>query len=1233
MKNMKILPRLMLAFGLKLMLFLILLIICYRGFAAMIEAKNLVRHTDEVIKGVDGVYADLLNIQTGMRGFALTGMENFLEPRQKGAAALPTDIGAIMSLTADNPNQQNNIEVLRKQSRQWLETVVNPVIALRLGGAGGSKTDQAVREFIASELGNQLFDGMRDTLENIRVVEERLLEKRNEEMRSIQEFTQNITLWGGAALVLFGAVFSFFLSTTITWPLAKITDFAKRITAGESALSLDIEQMDEIGVLAGVFRDLQQSLHEKTRVAEAIATGDLNQSVNLTSEKDTLGNSINRMVVALHEARRQSERMDWIKTGLNDLAVRMIGETDPRRLADKALGFLTPYLNAQGAALYLLNEEGQLSLQGGYASRRNGQLEYAVSLGVGLVGQAAAGKEMVAVSDIPEDCLRVNSSFGDIEFKNILALPLVYQDILVGVLELGAFEAFSEQGLDLLRLVAEPLAVAFDFMGKRAKVRELLERTQEQQEELKVVNEELEEHTQVLRSSEEELKHQREELQTVNEELEEKNEALERQKALIQEKNNDLEKAWQDVERKAAELEVSSRYKSEFLANMSHELRTPLNSLLLLARSLRDNASGRLSPDDVEDAGIIYKSGNDLLNIINDILDLSKIEAGKVSITQEAVPLAELAASIMMDFKRMAEDKGLDLRVSLDERLPPTVRTDRQRLEQILRNLVSNAVKFTEKGGITLGISRPEEMGDPLRSGLEPDQTVLFVVTDTGIGIPAEKHQEIFEAFQQADGSTSRRFGGTGLGLSISRELALLLGGEIALASEPGAGSAFTLRLPIAGASEGEGQTRSEKRQGGLPQVRPAAVAPTQVSGIPDDREAVGLTDKAILVIEDDPHFATIIRNLCHDKGFKVLVAATGEEGLALAERFLPMGIILDITLPGISGWNVLSSLKANHKVRHIPVHVISANEASHEALVMGAMGFLAKPVAAEDLERAFEQVRTVAEKKVKDLLLVEDNADLRRGILKLLGGLDLNVTEAETGREAMEALHAHGFDCMILDLGLADMSGFELLERLEHEPGTTVPPVIVYTGKDLSRDEEVELRKYAESIIIKGARSEERLLDETTLFLHRMVNTLPQDTQRMIIDLHNRDAVLEGRKVLIVDDDMRNLFAVSRVLTEKGLKVVKAENGATALRVLEADPGVDIVLMDIMMPGMDGYETMRRIRRQPQFAKLPILALTAKAMKEDRAKCIEAGASDYLAKPVDVDRMLSMLRVWLYSR
>jgi CheY-like chemotaxis protein/signal transduction histidine kinase len=725
-----------------------------------------------------------------------------------------------------------------------------------------------------------------------------------------------------------------------------------------------------------------------------------------------------------------------------------------------------------------------------------------------------------------------------------------------------------------------------------------------QQEELRQLNEELEQQAQ-------NLKQQQEELQMTNEELEEQTQSLE-------EKNKEVEASKNDIEQKTKQLEISSKYKSEFLANMSHELRTPLNSLLILSKDLSENRKKNLDDVQVESAEIIYKSGHDLLVLINEVLDLSKIEAGKMSINIEKIALKNFTDNLLRDFRHQAQQKGLELICKLGTDLPEFIHTDAQRLNQILKNLLSNAIKFTEKGSVTIRIDRNTET------------TLNISVTDTGIGIPEDKQTAIFEAFQQAEGGTSRKYGGTGLGLSISRELAKLLEAEIKLSSELNQGSTFSLIIPL--------EIHPEQESVSTVTVKPVLYTPRSendatflnYSTIEDDRNTINSDDKVVLIIEDDRNFASILLKQANKKGFKCLSAASGEDGLLLASKYKPQAIILDMGLPGIKGQQVLHELKVNPSVRHIPVHIISANDRSLEPIREGAVEYLMKPISKDGLEEAFNRIENFVNRKIKNLLIIEDNENSRKAMKILIGTGDVKCFEAATGKEALELYEQNDIDCIILDIGLPDMSGFDLIQKLEYIKGHNMPPIIVYTGKELTKEENDLLHKYAESIIIKGIKSEERLLDETALFLHRTISNLPKSKQMIINNLYDKEAIFHSKKILLVDDDMRNVFALSKILQERGMEVIKSENGKKALEMLDTHADIDLVLMDIMMPEMDGYEAMKRIRSQVKFRNLPVIALTAKAMKDDKQKCIDAGANDYITKPIDVERLLSLMRVWL---
>ncbi|MBN1139074.1 MAG: response regulator [Anaerolineae bacterium] len=982
--------------------------------------------------------------------------------------------------------------------------------------------------------------------------------------------------------------------------------------------------------------------------------------------------------VAREEAEKAKEKAEaasqaltarmWQTAGQAQLSDRMRGEQNMSTLADNVMQQLCRYLPAQVGMLYTaqLGPEypsgGVLTLMGGYAYPSRGGRSVRFNLGEGLVGQAALERQSITLSDVPEGYLPITSGLGQATPRHIFISPFLYDDQVAGVVELGTLAEFSPAQIEFLQTALTNIGIAFTTARARAQIDELLSKTQQQaeelqaqseelqtqSEELRVANEELQSQTDSLRRSEAALREKQFELESANAELEEHTTALQEKQAVLDRQNHDLSVAQAELGRKAEELALASKYKSEFLANMSHELRTPLNSLLILAGMLQQNEAGNLTADQVESLQVIHTSGRDLLELINDILDLSKIEAGRMTFRFEPTVLGDIVEAMVAQFAHVAEDKGLIFETILAEDLPATIETDRQRIQQILKNLLSNACKFTERGRVGLDVRRASALPERFaaESGLEPDRVVAFSVTDTGIGIAPEEQKIVFEAFRQVEGGTSRKYGGTGLGLSISRELSLQLGGYLALQSEPEKGSTFILYVPQERRSAETGRIAGPERMASSPTAaeppRPSS-PPDRMESlarsstaqaltlIPDDRDDLESGAKTLLVIEDDVEFARIVRDFARKKGFKCLVAGDGETGLALAGRYRPDAIMLDLHLPRLNGWEVLARLKDGSDTRHIPVHIMSVDSETLDAYKHGAMGFLTKPLSAQELESAFQQIESFIERSVKTLLLVEDDASLRLSITKLLGGGDVRISEADSGQAALDLLRAQQFDCMILDLSLPDLSGFEVLNRMNEEETTTKCPVIVYTGRDLTPEENQDLMRYADSVIVKGVKSPERLLDETALFLHRVVADLPEEKQQTIRRLHDKEAQLVGKRILIVDDDARSAFALSKLLADKGLAVSIARDGQQALDLLAKTPGMDLVLMDVMMPVMDGYETMRRIRAQRQFETLPILALTAKAMVDDRDKCLAAGANDYLTKPIDPARLFSVLRVWLY--
>ncbi|GFO69606.1 two-component system sensor histidine kinase/response regulator [Geomonas limicola] len=906
----------------------------------------------------------------------------------------------------------------------------------------------------------------------------------------------------------------------------------------------------------------------------------------------------------LRAVRDREQAQNWIKGGLNELNQNLRGDKTSAALSGDALTFVASYLKAGAAALYLYDDRSTaLKIAANYAYTQGRALHDSIHLGEGVAGEAARERRMLVLDELPPNYLMIGSALGQAVPRSLVALPLTQDERLVGVLELATFRALSDLELDFLVGAAENVAVALSVSQARQQVNELLLQSQAQEEELRV---------------------QQEELQQSNEELEERAQLLEQQRTQIQGKNREIERASQELAQKARDLEQASNYKSEFLANMSHELRTPLNSLLILSGQLQENREGNLTAKQVEYAATIKGAGSDLLNLINDILDLSKVEAGRLEFVYRESNLRELGEQVAAALEPQAAQKELSFATRFEPELPERVVLDLQRTQQVLKNLLSNAIKFTSQGGVTLRVYLPERARNPL-----PVPAVAFEVKDSGIGIPAEKHEAIFQAFRQADGSTSRKYGGTGLGLSISRQLARGMHGEILLESGLDQGSTFTLYLPL----DAEAAGTTPPPAAGTPPAGQVADGVLAAPPLADDRDRVAPGERCILIVEDDLSFAQLLMEKVHERGFSAIVAADGPSGVILAERYLPSAILLDVLLPGLDGWGVMQKLTDNLRTRHIPVHFLTCLEEKQKGLAMGAIGFGTKPLSLEQLDLTLAAIESAVERTSGKVLIVEDDPAEATALHALLEGRDIAISQVANGREAIELLTRENFDCVVLDLGLADMSGYQVLEHLHHQGEERRVPVIIHTGQELSSEETAKLQRYAESVIIKGAKSPERLLNEVTLFLHVMESRLPPEKRHMIRTTLDNDTLLAGKKVLVVDDDMRNVFSLASALGEKGMQVVEAENGRAALERLAEQPDVDIVLMDIMMPEMDGYQAIRLIRQDPRFSRLPVIALTAKAMKGDREACLKAGASDYITKPVDLDRLLSLLRVWLYHQ
>lgn len=929
----------------------------------------------------------------------------------------------------------------------------------------------------------------------------------------------------------------------------------------------------------------------------------------------------------------------WLQTGRSGLSTVMGGEQPPERFGEAVLGYLAEFLGAHSGAMFI-REDDRFQRIATFAVPADTRLADSFTFGDGLLGQAAKDGRTVILSDLPENYLHFRSALGGTAPSCIVIAPMKVDEQINAVLELAFVHQAGSGTQEFLEIISEAVAVAVRSVRYRLNLQNLLEETQRQaeelqvqSEELRVSNEELEVQSRALQESQSRLEQQQLDLEQTNLQLEEQTQLLEAQR-------DELAHAQRAVKAKADELERASRYKSDFLANMSHELRTPLNSSLILARLLADNPQGNLTEEQVVSAQTILSAGKDLLGLINDILDLSKIEAGRMEMRPETVWLSQMLTDLGNTLRPLAEQKGLDFQVSLADDCAEALETDRQRLEQVLKNLLSNAIKFTEQGEVALTVS--------VASG----NRVCFEVRDTGIGIPEDQQQIIFEAFRQLDSAASRKYSGTGLGLSISRELTRLLGGELQLVSQPGHGSTFTVIIPAVYQGSAEAPPRPPALQPAAdrswqPAPPPAGSAPeppASAAPIPtaanhrrpkDDREKLTGNRRAMLVVEDDEAFAGILYELAHELNFQCLIATSGEEALALAAQYTPSAIVLDIGLPDQSGLAVLDRLKQDSRTRHIPVHVVSGSDYTETALSIGAVGYMLKPVTREKLVETLQGLDSRLAQRMRRVLVVEDDPVQLESLRKLLQTQAVETVGADSAAACLEQLKTSTFDCMVLDLSLPDASGFSLLETLSQEDAYSFPPVIVYTGRDLSADEEHRLRRYSKSIIIKGVKSHERLLDEVTLFLHQVVAELPPEHQRMIQQARSREAALEGRRILIVEDDVRNVFALTSILEPRGAIIQIARNGREALQALEAslqDPAkkIDLVLMDVMMPEMDGLTATREIRRQQQFAKLPIIMLTAKAMKDDQENCFAAGANDYMAKPLDVDKLLSLVRVWI---
>jgi signal transduction histidine kinase/DNA-binding response OmpR family regulator/CHASE3 domain sensor protein len=1182
--------------GLSLLLLFISSFASYISISNLIKNSELVSHSNSVIRHTDGVLSILKDAETGQRGFLLTGEESFLEPYNGAKAEAVLLLDTLQRETADNSVQQVNINKLREIIEGRLN-VLEKTIGIKKAGGSVSVGDLLT--------GKAYMDNARKVIKRMQVDEQGLLATRTANQSKLAGFTP--------ALILLAAFLAILI--TIFFYRRVSSDFNARIKLQEELEETNREVDHRIKVIQGVAAQISSGNYQ-VRLDEVSGDGLGNLAVSLNSMAESLQYSFSLLA-----------DKEWLQSGIANLNDKMVGEKNVEVLASDILENVIQHTNAQIAAFYILEGDDLLHLAASYALVKD-QRKETVKQGEGLIGQAFKSGKQILINDIPDGELTISYAAGNTKPKNIVAVPIIRNNVITGVMEVGSMNTFSQLELDFFNNISTNIGVAVHVAQNRKKLQDLLEETQAQAEELQAqhselegLNAELEAQTQKIQTSEEELRVQQEELLQSNQELEERTTLLEEKNQMIHEHNV-------EIQRKSEQLEQSTKYKSEFLANMSHELRTPLNSILLLSKLMSDNKE--LDAEYIEYAEVIQSSGQGLLGLIDEILDLSKIEAGKMKLELADVSLNEVSSDMRSLFNPIAKNKNLEFKIELEGEIS-MLYTDKMRLEQILKNLLSNAIKFTAKGSVFLNIK-----------GDQANNAMIFKVTDTGIGIPLSKQGLVFEAFQQADGSTRRKFGGTGLGLSISRELAKLLGGEIELNSAENAGSTFTLTLPIDGiAAELEEEIHATYDYTDSPETEAAVtILPERftVDHIPqeieDDRANIAKGDKVILIIEDDTAFAKELLKFTRKRDYKGLVAVRGDIGIDLANHFKPLAILLDIQLPVKDGWQVMEELKANPVTRHIPVHIMSSLEVKKESLLMGAVDFINKPVAPEHMQQIFQKLEYALSRYPKKVLIVEENQQHAKALSYFLSNHEIQTEVVNNVAEGVDALQRKEVDCVILDMGIPDKNAYLTLETIKKSEGLENLPIIIFTGKNLSKGEERRIKQYADSIVVKTAHSYQRILDEAGLFLHLVEEKSAESkTKKVKETLGGLYEVLHNKTVLIADDDVRNIFSLTKALEQHKMKVLAATDGKEALQLLKDNPSVNIVLMDMMMPEMDGYESTKEIRKINAFKHLPVLAVTAKAMMGDREKCIAAGASDYISKPVDVDQLISLLRVWLYDK
>lgn len=1186
---------LVLGLGISLFLLLISSAASYISIKNLINSSRMLRESNHVISALDNTTSLIKDAETGQRGYLLTGDTRFLDPYNASKGKIETQLDELDAVFSKSPSQSGNLKELKKS------------VDARITILDQNLEDKKQNNNVTNE---QLFSGKKHMDDIRRIVslmqkeEEALLEKRTETMNTFAKFTP----W----LIIFSSLLAIVITLLFYRKVAQ--DFDEK-----SNLAKELE---------GKNKESAGRLQAIEKVAQQISVGDYNiiGDEKLAIDLGNVAGPLNRMAKNLQTNITTLEEKEWLSSSIAQLSDRMMGEKNIEVFASDVIDTITQLTGSNVAAVYVHQNDNSLHFAAGHAV--SDDVKKVLKVGEGIAGQAFKNRKTILVQHIAEDNTTISYATGNTKPKNIVAVAITRYNIPLGVIELGSTGDYTPLQLEFLNSIAENVGIAFFAVQSRVKLQELLEETQAQAEELQTqhselenINGELEAQSQKLLASEEELRVQQEELMQSNQELEERSSMLEEKNALIEQHNL-------DIQQKSLELEQSTKYKSEFLANMSHELRTPLNSILLLSKLMSDSED--LDKQYVEYAEVMQHSGQGLLTLIDEILDLSKIEAGKMVLNIQDVPVKEIAKDMEMMFKPTATQKGLDLNIEVDSNAVEHIKTDKQRIEQILKNLLSNALKFTSTGSITLRVS-----------GNQSKEKISFGVKDTGIGIPKDKQKMVFEAFQQADGSTQRKYGGTGLGLSISRELARLLGGKIELRSEEGVGSEFTLVVPVDAeqAQNAIAETvvvAETKTATPIPQVeQPERFITEHIpQPVPDDRDSVTDGDKVILIIEDDTDFAKILLKYTRSKNYKGIVAVRGDSGIELAQVYKPLAILLDIQLPVMDGWQVMEALKSNPVTKPIPVHMMSSLKMKQESLLKGAVDFINKPFALDQMQEIFRKLEHALNKSPKKVLIVEENEQHAKALSYFLSVHDINTDVSKTVSQSIDSLQNNDIDCVILDMGVPDKSAYETLETIKEIKGLEQLPIIVFTGKNLSKGEEKRIKKYADSIVVKTAHSYQRILDEAGLFLHLVEEkNKPKHFDSKPGNFNELRNVLKEKTVLIADDDVRNIFSLTKALEVHGMKVISAMDGKEAMAALEKNPEIDVVLMDMMMPEMDGYETIREIRASSRFRGLPVLAVTAKAMMGDREKCIAVGASDFISKPVDIDQLISLLRVWLYDK